>query len=717
MQMSVLAIVHSVFSGADGFMPVTKEDVLNDPILFDRMFEEWGLLKDVVERSPVPFSVYDKDDILVAWNQEYEDNHPDAFANHRDDAVAGKLSYQQLSSYEIAKSGAPDKQREELARRLTQQQQGAGNPITRNYSVSGDIRVFKYKLKDGGTAGFGFYIHDLVEAQRELSAAQAEAEAQFEELRRLLQAQTAAAAELAQAEERYRSLIESARDGITIVDFDTGLFVEDANPSIQQLYGFSREELLNKLGPADVSPEFQPDGRTSVEAASSYIEEAINGGAPTFDWVHQNAAGEQIPCKVTLTRFPDANRRLARASVTDQTEQIKNQAAKENLERQLSRSQRLESIGKMTGGVAHDFNNLLSIMLGNLELLQDKAIDPDARSLMANAIRAVEQGTGLTRSMLNYASQAPLKPENIDLNTVVRRMEGLISRTLPARITLRADFDNSDWLVTADPSTTESAILNLILNARDAMPHAGEILIKTATTVVTEADNDGGMQAGTYVLLSVEDTGTGIPEDILDKIADPFFTTKGIGQNSGLGLSMIEGFMTQSGGYLRIASQVGVGTTIKLYFPAVAVSAGQTDALQASTTETRAETDRQTCIMLIEDNDLVSNLLQRVLRQEGHRVLVASSTDMALDVFNKAPHIDLLISDIAIPGPMQGPELAREFKKTTPDLPVIFVSGYSFGSETQEAGLTESDLLLTKPVRNHTLLEAVNSVLAGQKDA
>ena len=224
---------------------------------------------------------------------------------------------------------------------------------------------------------------------------------------------------------------------------------------------------------------------------------------------------------------------------------------------------------------------------------------------------------------------------------------------------------------------------------------------------MTERSNADAFKPGSYVVLTVQDTGEGISEDMLEKIFEPFFTTKGIGQNSGLGLSMVQGFMSQSGGYLRLESQVGFGTTIRLYFPAVFESV----ANQAEITNTKTASSCAGRIMLIEDNKGVSELMVATLELNGHEVVTASCTDSAQKVFAKTIGIDLLISDIAIPGSMQGPQLARHFKKFQPELPVIFISGYSFGLEATEAGLLESDVLLTKPVRQKDLIAAVNRML------
>ncbi len=513
----------------------------------------------------------------------------------------------------------------------------------------------------------------------------------------------------AEAEERYRNLVDFAPDGIVIYDLDTGLFVDEANPQLEEIFGLSRDKLLGKLGPVDFSPEYQPDGRLSADAAKELTRAALAGEIQRFEWTHLNAQGEEIPCQITLVPFPDPSRRLVRGSIINISSQKKAEQTRLSLENQLAQSQRLELIGQMTGGVAHDFNNVLSALLGHLELLLERVNDAETKEIIQSAINATEQGAGLTRAMLNYARQAPLKPKTFKLSEVVQKMEELISRTIPARIALKTDLTDEHWMIRADPSTTESAILNLVLNAVDAMTNDGYIRIELSSVSIEDVANTDELMLGSYVVLSIEDTGEGIPDDVIDKIDDPFFTTKGLGQHSGLGLSMVQGFMSQSGGYLRVQSKIGVGTTIKLYFPAIDHPQHRSES--ASVPVPTSSGVRSGRILLVEDNRSVRELLALTLRREGYEVLTAHSTESAIQVFNEAKSLDLLITDIAIPGKMQGPQLAKLFKESRQDLKLIYISGYSFGLETQKVGLVESDVLITKPFRQALLLNAVEEAM------
>lgn len=515
----------------------------------------------------------------------------------------------------------------------------------------------------------------------------------------------------AEAEERYRNLVDYAPDGIVILELDTGLFVDEVNPQIEKMFGVSRDKILGILGPIDFSPKYQPDGRLSSEASLAYITAAYAGDIQRFEWVHLNARGEEIPCQITLVPFPDPIRRLVRASIIDVTKQKKAEQTRLALENQLAHSQRLEMVGQMTGGVAHDFNNVLSALLGNLELLQQKVADSESVAIIKSAIEATEQGAGLTRAMLNYARQAPLIPETFKLSYVVQKMESLISRTIPARITLTTDLRDEQHSITADLSNTESAILNLVMNACDATPNHGHIKIRVVSISVAKETNSNVPMSGPYVVLSVQDTGEGIPADLIDKIDGPFFTTKGVGQHSGLGLSMVQGFVSQSGGFLKVNSTVGEGTTINLYFPATRHPIQ--NMKPASNTSTQIELSREKTgrILLVEDNDTVRELIGQMLSRQGYEVLTAFCTDSAIQVYEQVESIDLLITDIAIPGRMQGPQLAKFLKRFDKQLKVIFISGYSFGLETHEAGLVKSDILITKPFKRKLLLKIVDETM------
>lgn len=381
-----------------------------------------------------------------------------------------------------------------------------------------------------------------------------------------------------------------------------------------------------------------------------------------------------------------------------------------NLQEQLFRSQKMDAIGNLTGGVAHDFNNLLAVTLGNLELLQDEITDSKQKKLVKNSIDSTLRGAELTRNMLSFARKAPLEPTIVDLNHLVRNMKNWIGRTIPSNIDVETSLLTGLWETEVDASSTEAGLLNLILNARDAMPSGGKLTIETSNVRVDDGYvelRDEDVEPGDYVLLVVSDTGEGISSENLKRVFEPFYTTKPVGAGSGLGLSMIEGFMKQSKGMVRVYSELDVGTTFKLYFKATTIAKINERTPQKSVLEINAE-NRPT-ILLVEDNLEVLAAIRATLSKLGYRVIEAISGD---ETFQNEPEIDLLLTDIVMPGELQGTTLAKALRELRPDLPVVFMSGYAAEATVHGNGLRPEDSRLMKPVRREYLLRAVNRGLS-----
>ena len=516
------------------------------------------------------------------------------------------------------------------------------------------------------------------------------------------------------AEERFRLLVEHAPDAITILDAQTVQFVE-VNPRMEALFGLPKEALATGYGPLDLSPEFQPDGQRSDAAAWSYLKRALDGEMVTFEWLHRTLKGGDLPCQVSLMRFPDPSRDLIRGSVIDLTEKKNAEASSAELERQLVQAQKLEAIGKMTGGVAHDFNNLLSVILGNMELLEDLTEDSEKLELIDAAKQASFRGAALTRSMLNFARRADLNPKEISLGELVGNMETWMSRTIPVTIKVETSLAPDLWPVAADVSGAESALLNLVINARDAMPNGGSITIETENVVIEKTSHDfskTGLKPGRYVMLAVRDTGEGIPVDVMPKIFEPFFSTKGLSTNSGLGLSMVHGFMTQSCGSVLIKSHPGSGTTVKLFFPAQDKGSETPEIERKVASMTKGP---KAHILIAEDQVAVLNIIAQSLEAQGHRVTTTTSGDEAAQRYAEIGPVDLLITDIVMPGNLQGPSLARHLRSFDRDLPVMFLSGHSNDAVMKGNGLREEDVHLMKPIARERLIEAVNDALGAKR--
>ena len=508
---------------------------------------------------------------------------------------------------------------------------------------------------------------------------------------------------------QFEALVEYAPDAITILDVDTGHFVA-INTRAEELFGKSREDLVGKMGVGQVSPERQPSGETSEALARAYVEQALAGAHPTFEWHHTGADGNPVPCEISLSRIPPFDRNLVRGNIANIANRLAEQQQRETLQMQLAAAQRLETIGQLTGGVAHDFNNLLAVILGNLELLQDECGQESIKARLQPCIDATLRGADLTRSMLSYARQAQLEPHPLDLNRLVRETKNWAGRTLPTSIEIETSLLARLWTVEADPGVAESALLNLILNARDAMPAGGKLTIETSNVRIDElyVDNrNEELVAGRYVMVAVSDTGSGIAQESLERIFDPFFTTKSPGKGSGLGLPMVLGFMRQSGGTVQVYSEPGVGSTFKLYFPATAQHEASTDLPKRDT----LPDGRGKRILIAEDEEEVLTVLTAMLGASGYEVTEAKTGDQAKAIFDADPHFDLLLTDIVMPGTLQGTSLARELRAITSSLPVIFMSGYASEATVHGNGLRPEDIRLMKPVMRRDLLDAVARAL------
>jgi signal transduction histidine kinase/ActR/RegA family two-component response regulator len=342
------------------------------------------------------------------------------------------------------------------------------------------------------------------------------------------------------------------------------------------------------------------------------------------------------------------------------------------VEETLRQAQKIEAIGQLTGGVAHDFNNLLMVISGGLDML-DRQTDPSRRRrLMEGMIQAAQRGAGLTRQLLAFSRRQKLRPEPVDVALQIGGMRELLDRSLRGDVHVEFDFPDNLWPVEVDPGELELVVLNLAVNARDAMPNGGTIVVRGENL---RDLNDGAIE-GDYVRLSVVDTGIGMGPEILSRVFEPFFTTKDVGKGSGLGLAQVHGFATQSRGTVRIRSTVGEGTSIELYLPR-SPNAPSRERYLIDLNRTRPKKASHGQILLVEDDDEVAALVSEMLTQLGYEVTRAASAAAALGALADGRPVDLVFSDIMMPGGMNGVELAREIKRRRSDLPVLLTSGFS----------------------------------------
>ena len=390
--------------------------------------------------------------------------------------------------------------------------------------------------------------------------------------------------------------------------------------------------------------------------------------------------------------------------VYDVTERLRDQAKLAEAERQLRQAQKIEAIGQLTGGIAHDFNNLLMVILGGLSIL-DRPGDPARRQRIVDGMRqAAERGAALSRQLLAFARRQPLQAEPVDLRAQLHGMRDLLDRALRGDVHVRTDFADDLWTVLADPAELELVLLNLCVNARDAMPDGGTI---TITAYNARGMDERGEQAD-FVSLSVADTGVGMSAEVLTHVFEPFFTTKEVGKGSGLGLPQVYGFAEQSGGSVRIESEIGRGTTVVLTLP-------RTDRAPANVAPLidSSQPQPKTCgsVLLVEDDDEVATLVSEMLRELGYEVTRAASAEAALGALADDRPIDIIFSDIMMPGRMNGLDLAREARRRRPGLPVLLTSGYAEVAMS-EAG-RENIRVLRKPYDIQALAQSLGEVIEG----
>jgi PAS domain S-box-containing protein len=484
---------------------------------------------------------------------------------------------------------------------------------------------------------------------------------------------------------RYRTLIDSAPEAIVVLDVATGQFV-DCNQQACEMFGVSVTG-MRSLGVLDISPPVQPDGRESRAVAPIYVGEAMSGGRPVFEWTHRTLAGHEFPCEITLVKLPDpAERVLIRGSIIDITE-------RRQLEEQLRQSQKMEAVGRLAGGVAHDFNNLLTVITLSSHMLLDTMKPGPQADQVKDIADAAERATALTRQLLTFGRKDVQAPRVLDVNAAVREAESMLRRLIGEDILLIVELDADAWPVTIDPGHFGQVLMNLSVNARDAMPRGGTLVIRT-------------VNVERQVCLSVSDTGVGMPPEVVARVFEPFFTSKSVGKGTGLGLAVVHGIVEQSGGRIDVESEPGRGTTFSVYLPASELA----QRWPADPVAPPARNGHEV-ILLVEDEATLRQLAARALRARGFKVLLAADGAEALRMLetHRQP-LDLLVTDVVMPN-MDGRELADRLRARMPHLKVLFLSGYMDDALLRRGVFEANETLLQKPFTPHTLAQRVCEVL------
>ena len=392
--------------------------------------------------------------------------------------------------------------------------------------------------------------------------------------------------------------------------------------------------------------------------------------------------------------------------VTERTEQLRRN------EDTLRQSQKMEAIGQLTGGVAHDFNNLLQVIIGNIETLQRNLPTESARlqRVARNAMTGAQRAASLTQRLLAFSRRQPLDPKPIDANVLVNGMSEMIHRTLGETISVETVLGAGLWRAEADPNELEASILNLAVNARDAMPNGGRLTLETGNAHIDESYVTAHREVlpGQYVVISVTDTGVGMDADTVAKAFEPFFTTKPVGRGTGLGLSQVYGFVKQSGGHVKIYSEVGQGTTVKLYLPRVGANPAEGDAGEQ---QLLPEAGPEETVLVLEDDPDVRSYSAEILRELGYRVLEAHDGPSALRTLEQHPRVDLLFTDVVLPGGVTGAQVAAQAKASRPRLKVLFTTGYARNAIIHHGRLDKGVQLITKPFSFNDLAGKVRDML------
>ncbi|HLI10521.1 MAG TPA: PAS domain S-box protein [Alphaproteobacteria bacterium] len=565
----------------------------------------------------------------------------------------------------------------------------------------GRYEDFGYRLrKDGSRFWANVVITAIRGAEGELRG--------FGKLTRDITDRLEAEEKLKDSEVKLRRLVDMVLDTMVdgLVTIDRRGLIRSYNKAAARLFGYAPEEVLGR-NVSMLMPE--PYRSEHDRYIANYLETRI----PKIIGVGREVSGQRkdgsiFPMEIAVGEINGGGEHAFVATIRDLSERREAEAARE----QLRQAQKMEALGQLTGGIAHDFNNLLAVILGNLDLLQEEATESTLQEYIAPCMKAALRGSELTQRLLAFGRKQALLPKTISLNDLVTHFSGLLRRTLGERIgvvtTLAADL----WTVKIDPSQFEHVLLNLAVNARDAMPGGGKLIIETKN-VSLDSDytaQNPDVTPGDYAMVAVSDTGTGMTPAVAARAFEPFFTTKGIGKGSGLGLSMVYGFVKQSAGHVKIYSEPGKGTSIKIYLPR---AEGEPFAIAEAPAAAPARPSGKHVVLAVENDAAVLNLTATMVRSLGYTVVTARSGDEAMRLIEQREDIDILLTDVMLPGSLNGPTLAKQAVALRPGLKILFTSGYAEHAIMESNMLDESVNLIGKPFRKQQLAERLRDLERG----
>ncbi|MGY3034781.1 PAS domain S-box-containing protein [Bradyrhizobium sp. USDA 4354] len=525
---------------------------------------------------------------------------------------------------------------------------------------------------------------------RQVQAALEEEETRRRDATLLLQQVRDAQRAMRESVARLTAIVETAVDGVILFDAQDRILL--FNPACERLFGYRADEVMDrKVG------MLMPDADAARDGQARHFE---TGG----EAIGLRKDGSTFPVDLSVGQARQDGELIFVGIVHDLT-------ARKLTERQLQQAQKMETVGQLSGGIAHDFNNLLTVIIGNAEHLSEQLKErPDLRRFADDICQSGERGAELTQRLLAFSRRQLLQPQTIDCRSLLDSMFKLLKRTLREDIEIRTTSGPGTILAFADRAQLESAVLNLALNAQDAMPSGGHLMLSTELAAI---DDDyralhPEVAPGSYALISVTDDGEGMAPDVTARAFEPFFTTKEVGKGSGLGLSMVYGFAKQSGGHVSIYSEAGLGTTVRIYLPRANTGQSHPDLPDGEDTAPRGyET-----ILIAEDDPFVRSSVIRRVEALGYRVVAAVNGKDALQQLRSDPSIDLLFTDIVMPGGMSGWELADQALRVRPGLPVLFTSGYALETLVEQGRARAQAIVLTKPYRKVELAQRLRDALA-----
>jgi PAS domain S-box-containing protein len=527
-----------------------------------------------------------------------------------------------------------------------------------------------------------------------------------ERVERRTQALAEAADKLKESEQTFRLLVQSVTDYAIFMLNPEG-HVANWNAGAQRIKGYTRGEVVGR----HFSCFYTEEDRAAGTPARALATAAREGRFEAEGW-RIRKDGSRFWANVVIDPIHgDRGELVGFAKVTrDMTE-------RRLVEEKLRHSQKMDALGQLTGGVAHDFNNLLTVITGNLEMLDrspqvGRAAQPEPRvtRALASAMEGARRAAMLTQRLLAFSRQQALQPKTLDPNRLVHRTADMLRRTLGERITIETRLASGIGLINADPVELDNAILNLSVNARDAMPDGGRLIIETANVDDAPWNKTWGGDGVPYVLIAIRDNGVGMDPQTAAKAFDPFFTTKGIGHGTGLGLSQVHGFVQQSGGQVLIDSRPGEGTTVRIYLPRLPNDAEEDEPAVGGMAAADVQRGSET-ILVVEDDDAVRAFSTDVLRELGYRVLEAPNAGAALEILDRQQDIQLMFSDIGLPGAMNGRQLSDEARQRRHGLKVLLTTGYARDAITRAGRLATGIALISKPLSFAALTKKVREVL------